>query len=216
MRTITTVVGPLATVVANSVALAQAVLAAGPLNLNGSAVVAGAAILNQPSRVTIACNDGAGPVYRIEGRDLNGRPFGETLVATGVTSTTVNLFSAVTAVYVDRSLVNNVTVGNDNGGASEPIRLDEWADPPVGCQVVVNGVANFTVQTSFDNPNDPVSPVPWNQMFWDTSLVPPAAVGGSVSMSFAVPTAPLWMRLLLNSGSGSARLTASQFNVVEV
>ena len=216
MRPITTTVGPLATPGAASVAVGQAVSGPGPININGSAAVNGVAAFANPAHVVIYDSDVSSPVYRIEGRDPNGRPFGETLVATASPATSVNLFSAVTNVYVSRALSSALVVGNDNGGAGQPIRLDEWADAPLGCQVVANGTVNFTVQHSFDDPNDPVNPVPFASMFWDSSLVPAAAVGGTTSLSFAIPTAPSWMRLLVNSGTGSARLTVSQYNVVEV
>lgn len=106
-------------------------------------------------------------------------------------------------------------VAGPGAGPSKMIRLDEWADAPVGIQVSVAGVANFTVQHSFDDPNDLINPVPVGQMFWDTGLVPAGAVGGTTGMTFAMATAPLWMRLLLNSGAGSAKMVVTQYNVVE-
>jgi hypothetical protein len=99
---------------------------------------------------------------------------------------------------------------------SPPIRLDEWADPPLGVQVAVTGTANFTVQHSFDEgPDSLVNPIPVNQMFWDTSLIPAGGVAGSTGMSFSMATAPLWMRIVLNSGTGSVRMVLTQYNVVE-
>jgi hypothetical protein len=96
------------------------------------------------------------------------------------------------------------------------IRLDEWADAPLGIQVSVQGVVIFTVQHSFDDPNDLISPVPLASMFWDSSLVPPAtAINGTVGTTFSMATAPLWMRIVLNSGGGSVKLVVQQYNVVE-
>lgn len=100
-------------------------------------------------------------------------------------------------------------------GPSPMVRLDEWADAPVGIQVSVQGTANYTVQHSFDDPNDLISPVPLANMFWDTGLVPAGAVGGTAGITFSIATAPIWMRLLFNSGSGSAKMTVTQYNVVE-
>jgi hypothetical protein len=100
-------------------------------------------------------------------------------------------------------------------GPSNMIRLDEWADAPVGVQVSLAGAANFTVQHSFDDPNDLINPVPVAQMFWDTGLVPAAAVGGTAGLTFSMATAPLWMRLLFNSGAGQAKMVVTQYNVVE-
>jgi hypothetical protein len=95
------------------------------------------------------------------------------------------------------------------------IRLDEWADAPVGVQVSVAGTANYTVQHSFDDPNDLINPVPVGSMFWDTGLVPAGAIGAAAGITFAMATAPLWMRLLFNSGTGSAKMVVTQYNVVE-
>jgi hypothetical protein len=96
------------------------------------------------------------------------------------------------------------------------IRLDEWADAPLGVQVAVTGTVNFTVQHSFDEgPDSLVSPIPLASMFWDTSLVPAGAINGIAGISFSIATAPIWIRIVLNSGSGSVRMVVSQYNVVE-
>jgi hypothetical protein len=98
---------------------------------------------------------------------------------------------------------------------SRMVRLDEWADAPVGIQVTVSGAATYTVQHSFDDPNDLVNPVPVGQMFWDTGLVPAGAIGATAGITFSMATAPLWMRLNQTAGSGSARMVVTQYNVVE-
>jgi hypothetical protein len=108
----------------------------------------------------------------------------------------------------------SVTAG-PAAGPSNMIRLDEWADAPVGVQVSVAGAANFTVQHSFDDPNDLINPVPLANMFWDTGLIPAGAVGSAIGITFAMATAPLWMRLLFNSGTGTAKMVVTQYNVVE-
>ncbi len=100
-------------------------------------------------------------------------------------------------------------------GPSNMIRLDEWADAPVGVQVSVVGTANFTVQHSFDDPNDLISPVALGDMFWDSGLCPAGAIGADAGITFAMATAPIWMRLLFNSGTGTAKMVVTQYNVVE-
>jgi hypothetical protein len=105
---------------------------------------------------------------------------------------------------------------NAAGLASSMIRLDEWADAPLGVQVAIaSGAVDYTVQHSFDDPNDLFNPVPLANMLWDTSFIPAAAVNGVASTTFAIPTAPLWMRVLMNSGTGALRLTVTQYNVVD-
>jgi|SRR5580692_8800859 hypothetical protein len=110
-----------------------------------------------------------------------------------------------------------VTVGpNAAGQPSNMVRLDEWADAPLGIQVsILSGAVNYTVQHSFDDPNDLISPVPLASMFWDTGLVPAGAIGASAGITFSIATAPLWMRLLMNSGAGEAKMVVTQYNVSE-
>lgn len=110
-----------------------------------------------------------------------------------------------------------VSVG-PNAAAATPsnmVRLDEWADAPLGVQVSTAGAVNFTVQHSFDDPNDLISPVPLASMFWDTGLVPAGAIGGTAGITFSMATAPVWMRILMNSGAGSAKMVLTQYNVSE-
>ena len=116
------------------------------------------------------------------------------------------------------------TLPNANPGQPGPapitsnsIRLDEYADAPLGVQVAVTGAVNFTVQHCFDEgPDSLVNPISVASMFWDTSLLPAAAIGGTAGTSFSLTTAPLWIRILLNSGTGSVRMVAAQYNVVEM
>jgi hypothetical protein len=102
------------------------------------------------------------------------------------------------------------------GTTSPMIRLDEWADPPLGVQVAASGTVNFTVQHSFDEgPDSLVNPIPLTSMFWDTSLIPAGAVDGTAGITFSIATAPLWIRIVVNSGTGSVRMVVQQYNVVE-
>jgi hypothetical protein len=115
-----------------------------------------------------------------------------------------------------RPITRTVGPGAAANTPSEMIRLDEWADAPLGIQVSVQGVVTYTVEHSFDDPNDLISPVPFAQMYWGTDLVPLAASGGGGnSITFSMATAPLWMRIVLNSGAGSVKLVVQQYNVVE-
>src|SRR5580698_6371703 len=86
---------------------------------------------------------------------------------------------------------------------SAPVRLDEWADAQIGIAVAVTGTANFTLQHCFDEgPDSLTNPIPVASMFWDSSLIPAGGVNGSTGVSFSLPSAPLWLRITLNSGSG--------------
>lgn len=95
------------------------------------------------------------------------------------------------------------------GAASPLVRLDNWSVGTVGVQIDVTGTINCTVQASFDDPNDPVSPVDVANMVWkdvaDTKLV-----NISADAQGSVDPVPLFLRLHVNSGAGSARMTVVQ------
>jgi hypothetical protein len=93
------------------------------------------------------------------------------------------------------------------------VRLDDYATAVLGGQVVCAGGASFTLQHSFDDPNDLVSPVPLANMFWDNSLLPPAAQGGSANVSFQIMASPLWMRLNLGAVAPTVFNSADEQNV---
>jgi hypothetical protein len=91
------------------------------------------------------------------------------------------------------------------------IRMDNFATAVLGGQIVALGGASYTLAHSCDDPNDLVSPVPVNSMWWDNSLLPSELQGiVGVSGSFQMMATPLWFRLLLVNGQGSVRLTLLQ------
>lgn len=107
-----------------------------------------------------------------------------------------------------------VTVGPN---AAVPIgsnlaRMDDWAYPSVGIQCVVVGTVDYTVQTSMDDPNDPTNPVPLGSMMWSPS--PDAlAVAATASIMTTLNFVPRFIRILLNSGTGSVTATILQSGV---
>lgn len=101
------------------------------------------------------------------------------------------------------------------GATSRLMRFDEWADSPISIQAVTEGTINYSIQHSHDDPNDLINPVPLADMWWDSGLFPAAAANTSANISFGILTAPLWIRLLVNSGTGSVRVTVVQYNTYE-
>jgi hypothetical protein len=104
------------------------------------------------------------------------------------------------------------TVFPGSGNLQALINIDNYATAVLGVQIVVLGAASYWLMHSFDDPNDLVSPVPANQMFWDSSLIPAPfnAAPSNASGSFQIMAAPLWFRLLLTNGQGSVRATFAQ------
>jgi hypothetical protein len=85
--------------------------------------------------------------------------------------------------------------------------LDQWFCALCGVQVIPSGGATFTVDYSFDNPNDLIAPIPLGAMSFDTSMCPAAAINGTVGLSFVLPASPVWARVRLLNGAGSVRAT---------
>jgi len=211
MRPITATVGPLAAASANNIALSQTPGAAGALTLNGSLVVAGVAVLDNPRRVLITTADTTHS-FTVTGATPTGAVISEVVGPITTSAFTVQDFKTVTSVIINGAATAAVTVGT-NGIASTPwVRLDEWASPPVGIQCDVTGTVNYTVQSTYDDPNSPTDPVLPSAMTWlatnDTNAV---GATGSVQTNFLFT--PTFVRALLNSGSGSVIMKVIQYNV---
>lgn len=91
--------------------------------------------------------------------------------------------------------------------------LDIWDGAAIGIQVVPSGGAEYTLDYSFDDPNDLINPIAVGNMFWDTSMVPGTVIDSTVAKTFSMPVAPLWGRISLLNGVGSVRATFLQLGV---
>lgn len=96
-----------------------------------------------------------------------------------------------------------------SGGAktSAALPFDIYNRPECSLQVVVTGTANYTVQQTLDDIFDPTVTPTWFD-HPDTNLV--AATANKQGNYAYIPAAT---RLVLNSGSGSARLTVIQAGI---
>lgn len=218
MRPITGTVGPLSAGSANNIATSQTPASAGALTLNGSTVVNGVAVLDDARRVLITTADTT-HTFTITGTTPTGSALSESfLVAAGATASQLD-YATVTSITISGGATAAVTVGT-NGVASTPwVRLDEWARPEVAIQCDVSGTVNYTVQSTLDDPNSPTNPVVPSAVTWVNS--PDAnAVGatGAVQTSYGGYAAyaamtPTFVRVLLNSGTGTVTTTVTQLGV---
>jgi hypothetical protein len=209
MRPIIATVGPLASAAANNIALSQTPAGAGALTLNGSLVASGVATLDNPRRVLITTADTT-TTFTVTGATPTGSVISETLIVAGGSSYTKQDFKTVTSITVNQGTTAAVTVGT-NGIASTPwVRTDEWASPSVSIQCDVSGTVNYTVQAANDDPNDPTNPVLPQNVTWipsnDTDVV--NATTSQLSNYFF---SPRYVRVLLNSGTGTVTMTATQY-----
>lgn len=211
MRPITFAVGPLASAVANNIALSQTPLAAGALTLNGSLVASGVAILDVARQVlfTFAANE-TGHSFVATGTSWAGDAISETVAGTTAgTVATVLSYKTITSITISAAATGAMTVGT-NGVASSPwIRLDEWATPNIFKQCTASGTVNYTLQITADDPNAPSGAVLPAAVTWvndpDLSFVAATATAsGTLLMS------PAWVRVVLNSGTGTVTTTVRQ------
>lgn len=211
MRPVTVTVGPLASAVANNIALAQSPTAAAGFTLNGSLVSGGVATLDVARRVlfTTSGNESANH-FTIYGTDVAGNTITDVVAGANIgTSYSALDFKTVTSIAITVNAAANITVGT-NGVASSPwVRLDNWAFPQVSIQCTVGGTVNYTVQQTLDDPNSATNAVLPYLVTWvsssDTNVV-----GATTTQQSNYAFAPIFARVLLNSGTGTVVGTFSQ------
>jgi len=211
MRPIIVTVGPLASASANNICTSQSLGAAGNLTINGALASGGVATLDKPRRVLItsAGND-SGMTFTISGTNWSGNPVSETLTGGNAAAVASVLdYATVTKIAGSAATASTVTVGTNAVAASPWIRLDDWSMSQTALQAIVSGTVNYTVQQTLDDPNDPTNPVAASAVAWvshpDTNLV-----GATANVQGNYNYSPRYVRVLLNSGSGSVTLTANQ------
>lgn len=211
MRPITATVGPLTAQTGNNIALSQTPGAAGALTLNGSLVSGGVAVISNPQRITITTTDST-HTFTITGATPTGSVLTEVVTGNGTSVTSLLDYAKVNSIVISGAATGAVTVGTSGTGATPWVRLDEWASPPVGIQCDVSGTVNYTVQSTYDDPNSATDPVSVSAMTWiatnDTNAV---NATGAVQTNFLFT--PTFVRVNLNSGTGSVTMKVIQYNV---
>ena len=204
MRPISVTVGPLATANAAIIAASQQPLAAGNLTLVGG----GAVTLDKPRRVLISnAGTDTSVTFTVYGTDARGRSISASLAGAtaGNSVYTVLDYLTVTRVAVSAATASAVTVGTNGIASSRLIFLDHYGYPQVALQCVPTGTVNYTVQQTLDDPAKiGIENVTWVSHS-DTAFV---GATGTVQGNYAY--LPRATRVLLNSGTGSVKLTALQ------
>jgi hypothetical protein len=204
MRPISVTVGPLATANAAIIAASQQPLAAGNLTLVGGGTVT----LDTPRRVLITdVGTDTSVIFTVYGTDARGRPISESLAGAtaGNSVYTVLDYLTVTRIAVSAATASTITVGTNGIASSRWVMLDHYSFPQVALQCVPTGTANFTVQQSLDDP----AKVGFANVTWvnhsDSNLV-----GATATVQGNYAYLPRVARILLNSGTGSVKLTVLQ------
>jgi len=211
MRPITVSVGPLAAAVANNIATSQTPTSS--ITLNGAAVVGGVAILDTARRVLVTTvADESAKRITIVGTDLTGQV--QTDIITGPNATTgqSNLdFKTITSMSINVAAAGALTVGTNGVASSGWVRFDPWANAQSFIQAIVTGTANYTVQVTAQDPNDPTLNLLPYQVTWNSAL-DATLVGASTNIVGSFTISPTFARVVLNSGSGSVQTTFTQIN----
>jgi hypothetical protein len=192
-----------------------------PSGNTASTVTVGAAgfgLLDTARRVIFTSSGtDTGLTITIIGRDWSGASITETVTggSSGSPASTVLDYLAVAKVSVSGATAGTMSVGTNGVCGSPWINLDTWAEGPVSGQLAATGTVNFTVQTSSDDPNSYGNPVSRSSVTWDSNYA--GVIGATASGSFALAAAPVWMRVLLNSETGTTanvRMTVNQLGAV--
>ena len=101
-----------------------------------------------------------------------------------------------------RPIVASVGPNAADAATSQMVRFDDWAPGQVAVQVNVSGTANWTLQSSLDDPNDPSNPTPLASMTWVNSS-DTNAVGATGNVQTNFQFAPRYARILKNTGTGN-------------
>lgn len=211
MRAVTTTVGPLVAASANNIALSQSVVGATAVIINGSTATGGVATLDKARRalITSAGND-SGITFTITGTNTTGNTVSEVLTgANATTAASVLDYLTVTSIKTSGSTAAAITVGTNGVASSRWVRMDEYGAAQVSIQCDASGTVNYTVQSSLDDPNDPSNPTTVASMVW-VSSGDTNAVGATTSIQTNFGFCPRWIRVTLNSGTGSVTFTVYQ------
>ena len=215
MRPVVVTVGPLSAASANAICLSQTP-SAGALTINGALASGGVATLDAPRRVLItATGNESAKTFVITGTNLTGNVVSESLTGPNATTAfSVIDYKTVTSITISATAAAALTVGTNTVASSAWVRLDEYAPPSTSIQCVVSGTANYTVQQTLDDPNNPTSPVGYASVAWfnspDNNLINSTS---NIQSNYAFM--PTYARLLLNSGSGSVTGTFIQNGSVQ-
>lgn len=204
---------------ANAIALSQTPLAAGNLTINGALASGGVATLSTQRRVIVhSAADDTGRTWTVTGTAEGGLPIKDSFAGANTADAQSNLdFLTVTQISVDAATAGAVTAGT-NGVGSSPWKMfsDTIQTPNIAFDFeLLSGAANVSIQYTQEgflvDPTLPqsaialgaVSPNPVAHDF-------PNLSGMAASMQDSVTFVFRAWRVIINSGTGSIRVTGRQ------
>lgn len=207
MRAIITSVGPLSAGSATSVAANQVVTGATAMTLTSTTVT-----LTPARRVLItSVGNDSGITFTIVGTTYGGTSVTDVVTGTNGSSaySAVDFLTVSSITTSGSTSASGASAGTNAVAGSTWARMDDWAPGPWSVQVNVSGTINYTIQTTLDDPNDPTNPVAINNVTW-FSATDANLVGASASKAGSFTGAARYIRVLQNSGTGTATATILQ------
>jgi len=179
----------------------------------------GVATLDMARRIIITSGgDDTGITFALAGTDWAGNAISETITGvSGTAASSVLDYLTVTSIQTSGAAASTLTVGTNGVAGSPWVRFDDFAAmAEVAIQANALGTVNYTVQQTLDDPNRVTNQGPPNTfavsrsgMTWinhpDTALV-----GATSSVQGNYGYAPIFARVLLNSGTGAVTTTFRQ------
>ena len=210
MQAVQVVAGGLAAADDNGIHLSSTP-SAGAVSLDGALVTGGVAYLGDARRVlvTTAGNE-TGKTMTITGTDANGNIQTDTVSLPNTSTVYTSLdFLTVTGITISSNAAAAIIIGTNGIGGSRWVRLNDFAPSNISIQCDVSGTVNFTVQSTLDDPNDPFSPTPAEDVVWvDSSDLAVVAANSTQQSNFLFT--PKYAKILINSGSGTVTATFLQ------
>lgn len=196
-----------------SVTISGSAAAAVTVGMNGVATLdTGRRVLFTPAGAD------SGITYTITGTDWSGNTISETLAGVDNPSTTYTLldYKTITGITISGAAASTLTIGT-NGIASSPwVRMDNLGSlSQVGVQCAVSGTINYTVQETFQDPNEITNTFPPNttqvtraSTVW-SDFTDSAVVAATATKVGITTNTPAFCRLTVNSNTNPAYVSAT-------
>jgi len=195
-----------------AIAASQTPAGAGNLLINGSLASAGVATLDAQRLIGItSAGDDSNRTFVITGTDNQGRVISETLTGPNAATVLSTLnYKTITKITISGAAGTALTVDTVSTtltGASQVVPLDLYLNPfNVTVAVEIIGTLNATAQFTLDDIFGGPGPFTWYPI---TGLV-----GITSSTAGTLISAVRAVRLLVNTGNGSAQLVVNQSGAV--
>lgn len=194
----------------NIIAETQTPLAAGDLDLDGTSVVGGVAILDTQRQVLLTlAGDETGTDFTVYGTTDSGASISEVVAGAGIgTINTTASFKTVTRVAISAAAAGAIQVGTNGVGATQWRNLNLGVSPAAcGIAVIVEGTINYTVNYTLEDIDNPVL----------SSGPTPIAISDLTSktatLATVVSTPISGLQLVVNSGTGTATMVIDQAGI---